>query len=202
MTNSTNSHYHIAKFALGTVLVAGSVLALDASNVNAATKLDSTHVQVEPGDTLSGIAKETGMNVDQLAQLNHIANKNLIYVGDKLVVISDASEKTNKQAPNTNTSTGSAQATQAQISSNGNSGATTSSSLSGNSAAEAIAQAESGGSYTAQNGKYYGRYQLDLAYLGGDLSPQHQDEVFQQYCNQRYGGVNQALAFRQSHGWY
>lgn len=199
MTNSTNSHYPVAKFALGTALVSGSVLALGASNVNAATKLDSTHVQVEQGDSLSGIAKETGMSVDQLAQMNHIANKNLIHVGDKLVVIPGASEKTNKQAPNTNTSTGSAQA---QISSNGNSGATTSSSLSGNSAAEAIAQAESGGSYTAQNGKYYGRYQLDLAYLGGDLSPQHQDEVFQQYCNQRYGGVNQALAFRQSHGWY
>lgn len=199
MTNSTNSHYHVAKFALGTALVSGSVLALGASNVNAATKLDSTHVQVEQGDTLSGIAKETGMSVDQLAQMNHIANKNLIHVGDKLVVIPGASEKTNKQAPNTNTSTGS---TQAPISSNGNSGVTTSSSLSGNSAAEAIAQAESGGSYTAQNGKYYGRYQLDLAYLGGDLSPQHQDEVFQQYCNQRYGGVNQALAFRQSHGWY
>lgn len=199
MTNYTNSHYHIAKFALGTVMVAGSVLALGASNVNAATKLDSTHVQVEQGDTLSGIAKETGMSVDQLAQMNHIANKNLIHVGDKLVVVPGAAEKTHKQATNTNISTGSAQA---QISSNGNSGATTSSSLSGNSAAEAIARAESGGSYTAQNGKYYGRYQLDLAYLGGDLSPQHQDEVFQQYCNQRYGGVNQALAFRQSHGWY
>ena len=110
-TNSTNSHYRVAKFALGTALVAGSVLALGASNVNAATKLDSTHVQVEQGDTLSGIAKETGMSVDQLAQMNRIANKNLIHVGDKLVVIPGASEKTNKQATNTNTSTGSAQAT-------------------------------------------------------------------------------------------
>ena len=37
------------------------------------------------------------------------------------------------------------------------------------SAKEWIAQKESGGSYTAQNGRYYGRYQLDSSYLGGRL---------------------------------
>ncbi|MBU3851310.1 MAG: LysM peptidoglycan-binding domain-containing protein [Candidatus Paralactobacillus gallistercoris] len=69
-------------------------------------------------------------------------------------------------------------------------------------AANAIAQAESGGSYTARNGRYYGKYQLDISYLHGDLSAANQDRVFQQYCNQRYGSVQNALAFRQAHGWY
>ena len=69
-------------------------------------------------------------------------------------------------------------------------------------AANAIAQAESGGSYTARNGRYYGKYQLDISYLHGDLSPANQDRVFQQYCNQRYGSVQNALAFREAHGWY
>ena len=70
------------------------------------------------------------------------------------------------------------------------------------SAAEQIAQAESGGSYTAQNDKYYGKYQLDRSYLHGDYSPANQERVFRQYCKQRYGSVNGALAFRQQHGWY
>ena len=70
------------------------------------------------------------------------------------------------------------------------------------SAAIQIAQAESGGSYTAQNGRYYGIYQLDRSYLHGDYSPANQERVFRQYCQQRYGSVNGALAFRQQHGWY
>ena len=70
------------------------------------------------------------------------------------------------------------------------------------SAATQIAQAESGGSYTAQNGRYYGMYQLDRSYLHGDYSPANQERVFRQYCQQRYGSVNGALAFRQQHGWY
>ena len=70
------------------------------------------------------------------------------------------------------------------------------------SAAAQIAQAESGGSYTAQNGRYYGMYQLDRSYLHGDYSPANQERVFRQYSRQRYGSVNGALAFRQQHGWY
>ena len=46
---------------------------------------------------------------------------------------------------------------------------------------EWIAQKESSGSYTAQNGKYYGRYQLSLSYLNGDLSEANQEKVANQY---------------------
>ena len=70
------------------------------------------------------------------------------------------------------------------------------------SAAQQISQAESGGSYTATNGRFYGRWQLDVSYLHGDYSPANQDRVFVQYCNQRYGSVENALAFRQAHNWY
>lgn len=71
-----------------------------------------------------------------------------------------------------------------------------------NAAANSIAQAESGGSYTAQNGRYYGKYQLDLAYLGGDLSPQHQEQVASQYATSRYGSWQAAANFRATHGWW
>ena len=43
-------------------------------------------------------------------------------------------------------------------------------------AKEWIAQKESSGSYTAQNGQYYGRYQLTITYLNGDLSPENQEK--------------------------
>ncbi|MCR1903911.1 LysM peptidoglycan-binding domain-containing protein [Lactobacillus taiwanensis] len=69
-------------------------------------------------------------------------------------------------------------------------------------AKEWIAARESGGSYSARNGRYYGRYQLDTAYLGGDYSPSHQEQVADNYVKNRYGSWQQAQAFWQSNGWY
>ena len=197
-------------------LVSGAMIgamAIGTTTANASTKIDQNHVRVEQGDTVSQIAKDNGTTVDAIVQANHLTNPDMIFVGDNLVLtpnadnnnnqsanvqnnVQPASQATNYVAPaqDTNQASQTSQAPVAQT--------TTNSSLAGNSAAEAISQAESGGSYTAQNGRYYGKYQLDMSYLGGDLSPQHQDEVFQQYCNQRYGSIENALAFRQSHGWY
>lgn len=67
---------------------------------------------------------------------------------------------------------------------------------------EAIAMSESGGSYTATNGRYYGRYQLDLTYLNGDLSPENQERVFEKYINERYGGLQGAWDHWKAFGWY
>lgn len=67
---------------------------------------------------------------------------------------------------------------------------------------EAIAMSESGGSYTATNGRYYGRYQLDLTYLNGDLSPENQEQVFEKYINERYGGLQGAWDHWKAFGWY
>ncbi|GAB2022088.1 hypothetical protein RyT2_11620 [Pseudolactococcus yaeyamensis] len=71
-----------------------------------------------------------------------------------------------------------------------------------NSKKEAIAMSESGGDYTARNGRYYGRYQLDESYLGGDLSPENQERVFEQYCLERYGGIDGAWQHWLDFGWY
>lgn len=183
--------------------MAGAVFA--GSTANADTRIDNNHVRVEAGDSLYTIAQHNGTDVETIVRDNNLTNPEMIHVGDILVV-------TPGQQGNTQTNQGNQATTNTTVSNNSANVATNgstskgsnavSSSLSGNSAAEAIAQAESGGSYTATNGRYYGKYQLDISYLGGDLSPQHQDEVFQQYCNQRYGGISQALSFRQAHGWY
>ena len=198
--------------------------------VNADTQVDSNHVRVEQGDTVSGIAQKHNVSVDSLVQANHMSNPDMIFVGDTLVLTPNASN--NEKATQAQSYKGSQHMYQPvhmiennENTVNNNQPATTIQqsapvaqsapvtntttvqqsapvATNGSSSAEAISQAESGGSYTAQNGRYYGKYQLDLAYLGGDLSPQHQEEVFQQYCNQRYGSVDGAWRFRQSHGWY
>lgn len=46
---------------------------------------------VKKGDTLSGIAAKYNTTVDKLVQLNNIPNKNLIYVGQELIISGTAS---------------------------------------------------------------------------------------------------------------
>ena len=73
----------------------------------------------------------------------------------------------------------------------------------GDDAAKAwITSRESGGSYTASNGNYYGKYQLSKSYLNGDYSQANQDRVANQYVTSRYGSWSGAQSFWQSHGWY
>ena len=164
---------------------------------NASTKIDSRHVQVEAGDTLGQIADEYDTTVDALVRDNNIADKNLIHVGDKLTITFPNEENNNQgqsksQTTRTpNQSTGLAQQTQAPASTAGS-----------NSAKEWIAQRESGGSYTATNGRYIGKYQLDAAYLKGDYSPANQERVANEYALARYGSWEAAQAFWQSHNWW
>ncbi|MDM8222824.1 LysM domain-containing protein [Ligilactobacillus salivarius] len=65
-----------------------------------------------------------------------------------------------------------------------------------------IANKESGGSYTATNGQYIGKYQLSASYLNGDYSSANQERVANQYVTSRYGSWVAAQQFWQSHGWY
>ncbi|WP_048000693.1 hypothetical protein [Lactiplantibacillus herbarum] len=65
-----------------------------------------------------------------------------------------------------------------------------------------IAYRESGYSYTARNGKCYGRYQLLKSYLHGDLSPVNQEKRANTYVSSRYGSWVKAKQFWQRHHWY
>ena len=131
---------------------------------------------VKSGDTLSAIATSHNTTVDHIAQKNKISNIHLISVG-QVLELNDSVAMTTIAA---------------------------SSGLSAEdaSAKEWIAQKESSGSYTAQNGQYYGRYQLSLSYLNGDLSAENQEKVADTYVSGRYGSWSAAKAFWLANGWY
>lgn len=65
-----------------------------------------------------------------------------------------------------------------------------------------IAGRESGGSYSARNGQYIGKYQLSASYLGGDYSAANQEKAADNYVKSRYGSWNAAKSFWQANGWY
>ena len=144
---------------------------------------------VKSGDTLSAIAKEKNATVDAIAKKNKISNVNLITVGQVLEIEDD------KATTNTTEQATTSKATTTVSASDG---------LSAEDAAakEWIAQKESSGSYTAQNGQYYGRYQLSLSYLNGDLSEANQEKVANQYVVNRYGSWSAAKNFWLANGWY
>ena len=149
---------------------------------------------VKSGDTLSAIAKEKNTTVDAIAKKNKISNVNLITVGQVLEIEDEkATTNTTEQAATSKANT--TQATTTVSASDG---------LSAEDAAakEWIAQKESSGSYTAQNGQYYGRYQLSLSYLNSDLSPENQEKVADQYVVNRYGSWSAAKNFWLANGWY
>ena len=144
---------------------------------------------VKSGDTLSAIAKEKNTTVDAIAKKNKISNVNLITVGQVLEIEDE------KATTNTTEQATTSKATTTVSASDG---------LSAEDAAakEWIAQKESSGSYTAQNGQYYGRYQLSLSYLNGDLSPENQEKVANQYVVNGYGSWSAAKNFWLANGWY
>ena len=243
-----------------TATVAGAV-ALGTVATTVSANADSIYT-VKSGDTLSGISCQFGHDyafVDTLASNNNIANKNLIYVGQKLVIKDDgeitsatasqvaslpsasasstsqaqtdsasaasqASSTTSDQASAdslaaaqsaaavsqaaaqsaaaTSTAYTTMAATSTTTSTSSTSSYTSSLSSSEEAAKEWIAQKESGGSYTAQNGNYYGKYQLSSSYLNGDTSAANQEKVADQYVASRYGSWTAAQAFWESHGWY
>ena len=265
-----------------TATVAGAV-ALGTVATTVSANADSIYT-VKSGDTLSGISCQFGHDyafVDTLASNNNIANKNLIYVGQKLVIKDDgeiasatasqvaslpsASASSTSQAQTDSASAASqasstasdqasadslaaaqsaaaasqataseaaasaAAASQAALqsqqaasqsaaatstayttmaatatttSTSSTSSYTTSLSSSEEAAKEWIAQKESGGSYTKQNGNYYGKYQLSISYLNGDLSAANQEKVADQYVASRYGSWTAAQSFWESPRWY
>ncbi|MBS6760302.1 MAG: LysM peptidoglycan-binding domain-containing protein [Streptococcus salivarius] len=161
---------------------------------------------VQKGDTLSAIAKKNGTTVDEIVSKNGIQDANKISIGQNLT-INETTEETTEPSVTTEATEATevtAESTQSTESTQSEDTQATNTNLSSSEAAakEEIAQRESSGSYTAQNGQYYGRYQLESSYLNGDLSPENQEKVADNYVASRYGSWTAALAFWNANGWY
>ncbi|MFS9270127.1 LysM peptidoglycan-binding domain-containing protein [Streptococcus infantis] len=173
---------------------------------------------VKPGDTLSEIAETHNTTVEKLAKLNNIKNVDLIFI-DQVLVIDGAApvaETTTTEAPvaeveetpavaETVVEETTYEATyEAPAPAATESYSAPAATVSGSEAEakEWIAQKESGGSYTATNGRYIGRYQLTDSYLNGDYSAENQERVADAYVAGRYGSWTAAKNFWLNNGWY
>ncbi|UQS87397.1 aggregation promoting factor surface protein [Nicoliella spurrieriana] len=65
-----------------------------------------------------------------------------------------------------------------------------------------IAWRESKNSYTASNGRYYGKYQLGIGLLHGNYSAANQEKVADNYVKSRYGTWSNAKRHWLTHNWY
>ena len=175
---------------------------------------------VKSGDTLSEIAEKYNTTVEKLAAKNNIKDIHLIYVDQVLVIegtapstatATAAASTTTYEAPAaaeetaeevTETTTYEAPAAPATPVAESNTVAASTVSGSEAEAKEWIAQKESGGSYTATNGRYIGRYQLTDSYLNGDYSAENQERVADAYVAGRYGSWIAAKNFWLNNGWY
>jgi len=176
---------------------------------------ESSTYTVKEGDTLSEIAETHNTTVEKLAENNHIDNVHMIYVGQELVIDGPAapvaSASTTYEAPAAQDEAVSApvaETTEVEeetpVVSETVAEETVASTVSGSEAEakEWIAQKESGGSYTATNGRYIGRYQLTDSYLNGDYSAENQERVADAYVAGRYGSWTAAKNFWLNNGWY
>ncbi|HFH9429096.1 TPA: LysM peptidoglycan-binding domain-containing protein [Enterococcus faecium] len=206
-------------------LLFGTTLAAGAAFFMGTTAHADEAYTVQSGDTLSAISqKYVGDNslINAIAESNSISDINLIYSGQQLTIPTEGSAQAAaepqaavQEAPvqaepvqaeqpvvqeTVQTETQAAPVAETQPAPAVTETAATPASTS--SAKEWIAQKESSGSYTATNGRYIGRYQLDSSYLNGDYSAANQEKVAEQYVASRYGSWEAAKAFWEANGWY
>lgn len=156
---------------------------------------------VKSGDTLSEIAEKYNTTAEKLAAKNNIKDIHLIYV-DQVLVIEGTASTVAPAATTEETAPVATETVEEAPAAESNTVATSTVSGSEAEAKEWIAQKESGGSYTATNGQYIGRYQLTDSYLNGDYSAENQERVADAYVAGRYGSWTAAKNFWLNNGWY
>ncbi|BBE37081.1 peptidase M23 [Enterococcus phage phi EF14H1] len=183
------------------------------------TENGKTYWKVESGDTLSEIGAKYNLDFTNIHKVNKgvVADPNVIFVGDKLLLPLDENGKLVEQVNTTEPDievqynepvtpeqpvvveqevveqpvvVAEAPAPVVEVPADSSS------------AKEWIAQRESSGSYDATNGQYIGRYQLSASYLNGDYSPANQERVADEYVAGRYGSWENAKSFWLANGWY
>lgn len=170
----------------------------NAAHINVLNILYKDYLGQEDTDKLNSLLEQTtaASSYDELVKIADDISEEKTYLEQKkqqAIAEAEAKKKAAEEAA----------AREAQNYSTGYSGSSTGqySSDSGD-ARSFIIQKESGGNYTAENGRYYGAYQLDRSYLNGDYSAENQDRTAENYVANRYGSWENAKAFWEQHGWY
>jgi len=183
------------------------------------------------GDTLGTIARALDISVGQIAEVNEIANRDLIIAGNTLhlseatdtMSVEDSQthevetyelEDTESEEPTEtedNAEAAEEPAAETTEASNEEAQAETENTASETPAPTSDAEAEakewiafkeSTDNYNARNGRHIGKYQLRAEYLDGDHSPENQERVAQEYVESRYGSWVAAKEFWLQNGWY
>ena len=195
-------------------------------------EVSASTITIQKGDTLWGYSQKYNIPVDTIAKFNNInLNKYMMWPGDKINIPDGEDNESGAQFTNRFVATATptistytkpvanqnvqqvtptkvAPALAPEMTTNTPTttpaNTSTASSLpdSEASAKAEIAYRESRGSYTAQNGKYVGKYQIDASYLNGDYSEANQEATADKYVASRYGTWTNALAHSNATGWY
>lgn len=195
------------------MILATSAAAIGLFFAGSAYASASTIVTVKSGDTVWGISQQYNTSVNAIENANNLSNANVITVGQQLTIpgandsaaATTSTTQSNNQAATTTqaqTTYSQPQTSTTQASSNNTTSNYSSAASNGGSAKAWIANKESGGSYSARNGQYVGKYQLSASYLHGDYSAANQEKVANQYVASRYGSWSAAQSFWQANGWY
>lgn len=202
---------------------------LGLGGVASADEVSIQNYTVVAGDTVSNIATKFNSTVSEIDSLNNFKDVNMIFVGEVIKVPSNTL-KTNNTTYQT-TKPVSVQQSQTQINTNQSNNHDMGYSVkpqateypqqtkpvqsSGGGSVKqrflaaggtedlwnTIVLPESGGNPNAvsPNG-YRGLGQTKESWATGSVEQQTKGMV--DYCNRRYGGISQAIAFRQANGWY
>src|SRR5699024_8745815 len=172
---------------------------------------------IQWGDTLGTIADALDISINQIADMNEIANRDLIIAGNTLHLSTDLETVSIEdnvthevqtfeiEEPEAEEATEPVEETvEAPVEETPVENTVPAATTSG-SEAEAkawIAYKESTDNYNAKNGQYYRKYQLSESYLNGDHSPENQERVADEYVASRYGSWVAAKEFWLQNGWY
>ncbi|MFD1317485.1 aggregation-promoting factor [Loigolactobacillus zhaoyuanensis] len=177
--------------------------------VGGVAQASAATVTAQAGDTVAELSNANGVSITAFEQANGInSSTHLIYAGQTYTLPGTTQTTTTTvaaqpAATQTQAAQQTTQTTQAATTASTTTAAATTSGSSSDEAAKAwIANKESGGSYTATNGQYIGKYQLSSSYLNGDYSAANQETVANNYVTSRYGSWTAAQSFWQANGWY
>lgn len=195
-----NRQWIMAKYTTEAATASNSTYNANTTSTNTANNTNSS-TTATTGSTYQSKSTSSSTGTGYTTSYSSSAN-NYGYGSNYNYSYSANTGSSNTSSYNASTTSSSTSASTSTASASTSSSTSTSSSSSEEAAKAWIASKESGGSYTASNGNYYGKYQLSMSYLNGDTSAANQEKVANSYVQSRYGSWTAAKAFWQANGWY